>query len=93
MTNKEKAEEIAANVQKNLFFNSTKECIDSARAMAEWKDEEFAEEKQELIDKACGWLYENLSLYIDHETEGHVDYDNLIIDYENLFENLRKNIN
>ena len=27
--------------------------------MAEWKDEQFAKEKQALIDKACEWLRYN----------------------------------
>lgn len=56
MTNREKADEIASTIQKNLFFNSTKECLDSAMAMAKWKDEEFVQEKQQLVEKACEWL-------------------------------------
>lgn len=28
-------------------------------AMAQWKDEQFAAEKQALIDKACEWLKDN----------------------------------
>lgn len=29
---------------------------DAVLAMAEWKDQEFARQKQALIDKACLWL-------------------------------------
>lgn len=31
----------------------------SAMKMAKWKDEDFAKEKQSLIDKACEWLKDN----------------------------------
>ena len=30
-----------------------------ALEMAEWKDSEFAQEKQQWIDKACEWLFKN----------------------------------
>ena len=62
MTNEEKAREIA---RFNREFYSTggtshkysdEECYNSAMKMAEWKDEQFAKEKQALIDKACEWV-------------------------------------
>lgn len=31
----------------------------AAMAMAKWKDEDFAQEKQALIDKACKWPKDN----------------------------------
>ena len=33
-------------------------------AMAQWKDKQFAAEKQALIDKACEWLKGNVSRYL-----------------------------
>lgn len=53
-TNEEKAKEIAEN-QFSWYsdfddVNSFEECYESAMAMAQWKDEQFAKEKQQLID-------------------------------------------
>lgn len=45
-------------------------------AMAQCKDEQFVQQKQVLIDKACELLIDNLNDFID--TEETVD---LIIDY------------
>jgi hypothetical protein len=36
----------------------------SAIEMAEWKDEMFAEEKKQWVEKACGWLKENTEEYL-----------------------------
>ena len=49
---------------------------DHMKHVAEWKDEQFVQQKQVLIDKACEWLIDNLNDFID--TEETVD---LIIDY------------
>lgn len=66
MTQEEKAKEIAHNNRINYYEgdigwgdrikSSEEECYDSAMEMAEWKDEQFAKEKQALIDKACEWV-------------------------------------
>lgn len=66
MTNDEKAEIIAERNGRQRFcknydvgckaYNSTDDCFSSAIQMAEWKDEQFAEQKQALINKACEWL-------------------------------------
>lgn len=36
--------------------NIWKLCEKTAVEMAQWKDEQFAAEKHDLIDKACSWL-------------------------------------
>ena len=70
MTNEEKAEEIARSNQKFFYEDggydiksSDEECYDSAMEMAEWKDEQFAKEKQALIDNVCEWLKNNIRDY------------------------------
>ena len=62
MTNTEKAYEIA-RFNREFYGEggashkySEEECYDSAMDMAQWKDEQFAKEKQALIDKACEWV-------------------------------------
>lgn len=62
MTNTEKAMEIA-RFNREFYGEggashkySEEECYDSAMDMAQWKDEQFAKEKQALIDKACEWV-------------------------------------
>lgn len=37
---------------------------EALQEMAEWKDSEFAQEKQKLIDEACEWLEKNDSYAI-----------------------------
>lgn len=66
MTNEEKAYEIAQNNQQFYYEDagydmksSDNECYSSAMDMAQWKDEQFAKEKQALIDEACEWLRYN----------------------------------
>lgn len=65
MTNEEKANEIV----KCIIHD--RGCVDvvtdqaartAALTMAQWKDEQFAKEKQALIDKACEW-WENELIY------------------------------
>ena len=70
MTNEEKAEEIARSNQKFFYEDggydiksSDEECYDSAMEMARWKDEQFAKEKQALIDNVCEWLKNNIRDY------------------------------
>lgn len=62
MTNTEKAYEIA-RFNREFYSEggashkySDEECYNSAMQMARWKDEQFAKEKQALIDKACEWV-------------------------------------
>ena len=63
MTNEEKINEIISsckNDSENLDFNFNEQ---NARFVLEWfvdwKEQEFAAEKQALIDKACEWLWKN----------------------------------
>ena len=63
MTNEEKATEIA---ESKYVYDVNKDncefydCYISGIEMAEWKEKEFAQEKQNLIDKACEWLKNNM---------------------------------
>ena len=70
MTNGEKAREIA---RFNRGFYSTggashkysdEECYDSAMDMAKWKDEQFVQEKEKLIDNVCEWIKNNIHDYM-----------------------------
>lgn len=55
MTNDEKANKIARDM---LPYNNAEyhACYNSAMKAMQWKDEQFAKEKQQLIDEACKWL-------------------------------------
>ena len=54
MTNEEKAMEIALS---NDIYDTTEvyqsDVVDMLMQMAKWKDEQLAEQKQQIIDKAC----------------------------------------
>ena len=72
MTNEEKAREIARNNQQFYYESngwgdeiksSKNECYNSAIKMAEWKDEQFVQEKEKLIDNVCEWLKNNIHDY------------------------------
>lgn len=77
MTNEEKANEIALKYareylvskndshKQNILFKESSiiECEKASLEMAKWKDEDFAKEKQSLIDKACEWLEHNVWEY------------------------------
>lgn len=65
ITNEEKAKEIAndncthiclADCSAESYFGSENDCYKAAMEMAQWKDELFAKEKRQLIDKAWDWL-------------------------------------
>ena len=67
MTNAEKAREIAEllypyNVNEDNCEHYV--CYEATIQMAEWKDEQFAKEKQKLINEACEWLAINDSYAI-----------------------------
>lgn len=61
MKNKEKAKakEIAIRLMGGGDRN-IQPLVDALIEMAEWKDEQFAKEKQQLIEKACEWLKTNM---------------------------------
>ena len=72
MTNEEKSKEIARNNQQFYYENdecydiksSDEECYDSAMEMAEWKDKQFVQEKEKLIDNVCKWIKNNIHDYM-----------------------------
>ena len=74
MTNEEKAKEIAHNNRINYYEgdicwgdrikSSEEECYDSAMEMAKWKDEQFVQEKEKLIDNVCEWIRNNICGYM-----------------------------
>lgn len=70
MTNEEKALEIATNNGWTEMDFSKKT---SAIQMAKWKDEQFAKERQELIDKAWKWMQEHINL-IGSPMELHMSF-------------------
>lgn len=66
MTNDEKAEQIARDM---LPYNNAEyhACYNSAIKAMKWKDEQFAEQKQQWIEKACEF-WEHKFPYIDINT-------------------------
>ena len=71
MTNEEKSKEIAQNNQQFYYEDagydmksSDNECYSSAMEMAEWKDKQFIQEKEKLIDNVCEWLRNNIGGYM-----------------------------
>jgi hypothetical protein len=62
MTNEEKAIELAENISPydiggdNAAHYAAK---DAALDAMDWKDKQFEEDKQKLIDKAAEWLFKN----------------------------------
>ena len=78
MTNEEKANKIALKYareylvsrndshKQNILFKESSiiECEKASLEMAKWKDEDFAKEKQSLIDKACRWLQKHINDYL-----------------------------
>lgn len=61
--------------------------VDACQEMAEWKDEQHAEEKRQLIEKACEWLKDNAGAYQEdlREYGEGCEYDT-----QSLIEDFRK---
>lgn len=55
ISNEEKARELSDKYKKIVDY-SVEQCLIE---MAEWKDEQHTKEKQQLIEKACEWLFKN----------------------------------
>lgn len=89
ITNEEKAREIAARNAYNYEYeeSSEVECEQSTFEMAEWKDEQFTKQKQELIDKSCEWMKDNVPHYL--ESYGPESSD-VCIEKESLINDFRK---
>ena len=94
MTNEEKAKEIAHNNRINYYEgdigwgdrikSSEEECYDSAMEMAEWKDKQFVQEKEKLIDNVCEWLKNNIDDYIMTGEGQFLD------SFDEMYEDLKK---
>ena len=82
MNNEEKAQEICEKNKRFKVECSSLECYLSAMEMAEWKDQQFAEQKQQLIEKACEWLYDNIGGNID----SRISLDTFIDDFKKAME-------
>jgi hypothetical protein len=66
ISNEEKAEQIAQYHCANKL--SLIQAYNSALDMAEWKDEQFAKEKQQIISNAVDWLNKYL-FYLDKKDD------------------------
>lgn len=73
MTNSEKARELC-----KLYQTNRASLFQHLLAMAEWKDEQFEAEKQQLIKKACEWLKDNGRNY----HSAYATEDRLIADFK-----------
>lgn len=74
MTNEEKAKELAEESRISTGESCEEECYDCAMLMAEWKE-------QQLIDKACEWLRNNIDdYYITNEFESY--FDDMLADFK-----------
>ena len=74
MTNEEKAIELFTSEVGDLNvldFNRESEIKTAIVAMAEWKDQEFAKQKQTLIDKACD-AYCKVCGHFPHTVPKHI---------------------
>lgn len=101
MTNEEKAEEIARNNRQNYYagangwaggkdvtYSSEEECYDSAMEMAEWKDKQFVQEKEKLIDNVCEWIKNNIH---DYMMTGDGEFlDSFDDSFDEMYEDLKK---
>jgi DNA-binding protein H-NS len=89
MTNEEKAQEICEKNKRYKVKCSSLECYLSAMEMAEWKDEQHAEEKQQWIEKACEWLEEHVREYKYYDpdfSDGNIDVDDLVYTFKKAME-------
>lgn len=81
-TNEEQAAILSGRVL-GLRDGATKEKFDIAMKMARWKDEQFAAEKQALIDKAC----EQYRVVVSFSTGRMVDeLDTLVENFKKILE-------
>lgn len=76
MKAEEKANEIAENNLKWYYEEGTSydECYQSAMAMAQWKDEQHAKEKQQWIDKAVDFISKRFYIGINNHITSKEDY-------------------
>lgn len=80
MTNEEKAELISEQ------FHCNDVAYDAAEQMAEWKDEQHSQEKQQWLKKACEWLKDNIDDYYT-TGDGGDEFEGW---FDDMFEDFRK---
>lgn len=89
MTNEEKASEIVIKIQNSssLDYDGRRAnyMYDAAMEMAEWKDKERKEQKQQIIDKAADFISKHFYIGIYNHVISKEDYytiTELIRDFE-----------
>ena len=96
MTNAEKAREICGSCPHCTFSCGDRlncgveDKYDIAMEMAKWKDEQFAKEKQALIDKACEWLKDMAWYYHNWEWNGDTYEKEIVVDVEKFINDFKK---
>ena len=94
MTNEEKVELLVDELGIILGIIYT----ENSRAMikkllmkiAEWKDEQFAEEKQALIDNVCKWIKNNIPYYMMTCDGEFIDSFDEMYWFDDMYEDLKK---
>lgn len=83
--NERKATEIAKNIVGNDHYSYFYEFKQCALQAMQWKDEQFAKEKQEWIEKACDTIKHLLDGYVirNFNFGDSYDMDELIDDFKN----------
>lgn len=63
--------------------------ICGATKIAEWKDEQFAKEKQQFIEKACEWIQNKAPLYYQFGANGQLffNHNDMINDFKKAMTN------
>ena len=83
MTNEQIAKHLSSGAMFGGFtLAENNAAYQAAMAMAEWKDEQCAEEKQQWIDKVCEWIKEHNGDYISIVPNDHLT--------NNFYDDLRK---
>lgn len=87
MDDKTKALDIAMSLI-DCELPTLEKCRKSAIQMAEWKDQQFQEEKKQLIEKAAKWLDDNQRVYREYDESGfyHEKSQHLIKDFKQVME-------
>lgn len=73
MTDREKANDLAQYYSEESDYKRTVG-YDCAIAMADWKDEQHTEEKQQWIEKSCEWLEKHVEDFMPPTNSLH-DYN------------------
>ena len=93
MTNEEKAKEICCTQGCRGFdfcvktYGNPCDVYTNCIKTAEWKDQQFAEEKKQWIEKAYEWLNNNAGGYLDYEAAKYGE--SVELDKESLLEDFK----